>query len=551
MGWRIITDAVLSYTAATGCRWIVFVGGDDLRSTTNVLENERAELDAVLASRILGRTNNLVRFLTFVCEKYFEGATDEIKEYSIAVQALGRSPDFDPQVDTIVRVTAHALRKRLEEYYRAEGAEHAIQICLPAGHYVPNFVRRHELSPPQNVTSSTHGVARAGGARATEPQEDLHSTPSFKGIYTSPPVEKIEPESDAITSRRMIGVTISLVLMVCVLLACGYYWTHRSGGGPITQAQAAAPIKVSPVVRAMVGDNRKPYTDLSGFVWDTDRFCSGGDSFSVAQPLIQGTNDTQLFQGGRHGVFHCSFPVTPGVYEVHLLFAETTGLQENARTVGFSLNGGRTNTLDVVDDAGGDNAATTKVFTDVEPTSDGSIHLDFTAPDSFLNAVEILPGIAHRPLPVRILSGRNAPYRDSSGNLWLPDQSFFGGRPSQVGIPLANLLDRGIYDGQRIGHFHYAVSVPAGRQYTLKLHFIERWFGIQNQNVGGVGSRIFDVSCNGTVLLKNFDIMREAVGIPLVKVFPHIDPTPQGKIEIYFTPAVNYPSISAVEVIPE
>ena len=93
--------------------------------------------------------------------------------------------------------------------------------------------------------------------------------------------------------------------------------------------------------------------------------------------------------------------------------------------------------------------------------------------------------------------------------------------------------------------------MPAGRPYTLKLHFIERWFGIQNQNVGGIGSRIFDVSCNGSVLLKNFDIMKEAGGAPLIKSFPHIQPTPQGKIEVYFTPAVNYPSISAIEVLPE
>src|SRR5271155_181646 len=57
---------------------------------------------------MFGRTNNLVRLLTFVCEKHFEGATGEIKEYNIAVQALGRPQDFDPQVDTIVRVTAHA-----------------------------------------------------------------------------------------------------------------------------------------------------------------------------------------------------------------------------------------------------------------------------------------------------------------------------------------------------------------------------------------------------------------------------------------------------------
>jgi hypothetical protein len=53
------------------------------------------------------------------------------------------------------------------------------------------------------------------------------------------------------------------------------------------------------------------------------------------------------------------------------------------------------------------------------------------------------------------------------------------------------------------------------------------------------------------MLLKGFDIFREAGSEPLVKTFEHIEPTPQGKIEIYFTPAVNYPSISAIEVIPE
>jgi hypothetical protein len=53
------------------------------------------------------------------------------------------------------------------------------------------------------------------------------------------------------------------------------------------------------------------------------------------------------------------------------------------------------------------------------------------------------------------------------------------------------------------------------------------------------------------LLLKNFDIYREARSEPLVRTFPHIEPTAQGKIELYFTPAVNYPSISAIEVISE
>src|SRR5271155_3391321 len=116
-----------------------------MQSTKERLEAERAELDAALASGEFGRTNNLVRLLSFVCEKYFEGKNDEIKEYSIAVEALGRPRDFDPQVDTIVRVTAHALRRRLEDYYRNAGAEHAVRICLPPGHYVPKFIHTRDL----------------------------------------------------------------------------------------------------------------------------------------------------------------------------------------------------------------------------------------------------------------------------------------------------------------------------------------------------------------------------------------------------------------------
>jgi hypothetical protein len=53
------------------------------------------------------------------------------------------------------------------------------------------------------------------------------------------------------------------------------------------------------------------------------------------------------------------------------------------------------------------------------------------------------------------------------------------------------------------------------------------------------------------MLLKNFDILAEAGTEPVVRTFPHIQPTAQGKIEISFTPVLNYPSVNALEVIPE
>src|SRR5689334_17067691 len=101
---------------------------------------ERAELEAVLQSGIFSRAPGLASFLQYVGERYLEGRADEIKEYSIAVEALGRPPDFDQKKDSIVRVEAHKLRKRLAEYYKGSGASHAVHIVIPNGKYAPQFV---------------------------------------------------------------------------------------------------------------------------------------------------------------------------------------------------------------------------------------------------------------------------------------------------------------------------------------------------------------------------------------------------------------------------
>src|SRR6266700_845044 len=108
---------------------------------------ERHELDAVLASGIFNRAPNLAHVLTYVCEKYFEGAAEQIKEYNIAVDALGRPPEFDQKRDSIVRVEAHRLRKRLREYYETEGAGHEFKIDIPPGQYAPQF--QMKATPPE------------------------------------------------------------------------------------------------------------------------------------------------------------------------------------------------------------------------------------------------------------------------------------------------------------------------------------------------------------------------------------------------------------------
>jgi len=531
-----------------------------LQSSISKFEAERAELDAILASEMFGRTNNLVRLLTFVCEKHFEGATTEIKEYNIAVQALGRPHDFDPQLDTIVRVTAHALRKRLDDYYRSIDADHAVRICLPPGGYVPKFTHRSDierenthlkLDVREATQASNGGLFHESGSPQVryDHLEPAHQIPELK----------IELAKDAVAApgqrnRSQVRVlSMAAILTITALLILAWNWRTGSMKDKDSSPGQAAVVRSGlsgNILRAMVGNDSGPYIDRAGSTWGADQFCWGGNKFATPGHVVRGTEDPELFSAGRSGIFQCNYPMPMGTYEVHLLFAETSGFQENTRPEQFSINGGPAFTFDVVDDAAGNDIATTKVFTDVSPESDGMIHMNFTTPESFVNAVEILPGTPHRMLPVRIVVG-NSSYHDSRGNDWTRDRYFFGGRLSSFAGDLSRVPDGRLYEWHRFGHIHYIIPVATGAKYTLRLYFLERWFGIRNGGFGGVGSRVFDVSCNGVMLLKNFDIYSEGGNGPLVKSFAHIDPTAQGKIELYFTPGVNNPSISAIEIIPE
>ena len=144
---------------------------------------ERHELDAILASGIFNRAPNLAQLLTYVCAKYFEGTAEQIKEYNIAVEALGRPADFDQKRDSIVRVEAHRLRKRLREYYEADGADHAIRIDIPSGQYAPRFLPSGTPLPslsaetlvaqgdlgPESLRPCQNGARFAGGDASSEP----------------------------------------------------------------------------------------------------------------------------------------------------------------------------------------------------------------------------------------------------------------------------------------------------------------------------------------------------------------------------------------------
>jgi predicted ATPase len=96
----------------------------------------------------------LSRLLDYLVEHSLEGSADQLKEYSLGVEVFDRGESFDPRIDTIVRVQARRLRRKLKEYYDAEGQVDPIVIQLPKGHYVVTFCH----ASPRELGSTLHVV---------------------------------------------------------------------------------------------------------------------------------------------------------------------------------------------------------------------------------------------------------------------------------------------------------------------------------------------------------------------------------------------------------
>ncbi len=134
-------------------------------------EQKLEHLEKVLNSRTLQNSESLKAFLRFVVEKTVDDNEALLKEYTIATEVFGRDSDYDPRIDSVVRVQAGRLRTKLNEYYATEGKSDQVVIDLPKGHYHPVFnyahSNIHETSPASLPASeeSTNGHAQLAERR--------------------------------------------------------------------------------------------------------------------------------------------------------------------------------------------------------------------------------------------------------------------------------------------------------------------------------------------------------------------------------------------------
>ncbi|MDX2150187.1 MAG: malectin domain-containing carbohydrate-binding protein [Bryobacteraceae bacterium] len=483
---------------------------------TAPFHRERTELQLLFEIGAVERNSNAGRLLSYLCEKVFDGDADELREYNVAVDVFARGMDFDKRRDSIVRVEAARLRKRLRKFYEEQGADHEIQIVLEPGSYVPQF--REVASAP---------VA----APARSPRRWIHAT-----------------------LLALVGASAFLALVKIA---------NAPGPSPPAPASPAPALAGRAPIRILAGFDKPQYIDRAGRVWTGDRYFHDGWAAPASRMFVHRALDQTLFHHVRNGPqFGYDIPLDPGLYELRLHFAETElgagsprGGGEGSRVIEVRINGQYRGSVDVLfDTAGAPGVADVRVYRGLRPAADGKLHVDFATFSglAFVNALEVLPSADGRMNPIR-LAARDTSFTDREGRSWDPDIYVMGGRLVTRDRAVSGTPDADFYQGERYGNFNYVIPVGMGGRYRLTLRFAETWFCGTEACGGGAGKRVFHVLVNGRVVLRDFDIFREAGGAfrAADKVFHGVEPNSLGVLHVAFEPVVNYPCLNGLEVAEE
>ena len=136
-------------------------------SEVKIGEERRLLVERVAASSYFNRSARLRDLLVYLTDRVLEDDAAEVHEQEVGHQVFGRAADYDTAADNIVRVHASMLRKRLEQYFTAEGAGETAVIEIPKGNYAPVFRERSRPEPAPAISAVV-----AEPAAAIPPRKD-------------------------------------------------------------------------------------------------------------------------------------------------------------------------------------------------------------------------------------------------------------------------------------------------------------------------------------------------------------------------------------------
>jgi hypothetical protein len=138
-------------------------------------EGKLRQVERLIASEVLHGSESLCKLLRYLADQSSDHPGSGVKEYQIATEVFKRPPDFDPRMDSTVRVQTGRLRSKLSEYYAHAGAEDPWIIEIPKGAYALTF---HPRGTPLPLAEH---VANVPTVDSTLPASSPTATGGYKG----------------------------------------------------------------------------------------------------------------------------------------------------------------------------------------------------------------------------------------------------------------------------------------------------------------------------------------------------------------------------------
>jgi Tol biopolymer transport system component len=275
-----------------------------------------AHVNRILGSPAFVRSQRRRDLLSWLVRAALEDRGDEITERKVATEVFGRSRDFEPAEDSIVRVEISRLRLNLEAFYATEGRGEPVAISIPKGSYVPAFTW---------VAGNAKPFAAVPEARPR--------------AVEAPAAVKIAfvPRSEVLPTRRR-WLPVSLLALAAAILAAalGVYWT----GAP----REPQFVRVTDMPGRQVQPSVSPDGSRVAFAWDAEGY--GG--FQICVKPVHGESVTALTSGSEparspawspDGRFIAYLQTLPAQSQAVMLIPAGGGTAREVTTVGTNVVG--------------------------------------------------------------------------------------------------------------------------------------------------------------------------------------------------------------------
>jgi hypothetical protein len=156
----------------------------------------REQLKRLLAHPLFTNSKRYPVLLEYTVEQTLLGHANELKERTIGVEAFGREPSYDVNLDPVVRTTAAEVRKRLIQYYYNTDHAGELVIELLAGSYVPIF--RDPVIPRAGLSPEA----------ATSQESEIASQDSHNSEIASNPARRSLRQLKFITASLLVALAV-------------------------------------------------------------------------------------------------------------------------------------------------------------------------------------------------------------------------------------------------------------------------------------------------------------------------------------------------------